>query len=108
MSDDLKRVNGDFSDLVSVREKRKLRARKKKMETFWFGLGMVGMVGWSIAIPTVGGIFLGVWIDLRWSGTYSWTLMLMVIGLVIGCLNVWFWVNRQRQAIGKEREDEGD
>ena len=67
---------------------------------------MFGMVGWSVAIPTVACIFLGVWIDLKWTGAYSWTLMLMIVGLIIGCLNAWLWVNRQRQAIDKERENE--
>ena len=105
------KVRGDdkkFPDEVGVREKRKLRAREKKSEEVWFGLGMFGMVGWSVAVPTVLGIFLGVWIDLKWAGRYSWTLMLMVLGLIMGCLNAWFWVSRQRRSINREREYHGD
>lgn len=108
MPEKIKQVDNDFLDRVGVCEKRKLRAQKKRMDTFWFGLGMFGMVGWSIAIPTVAGIFLGLWIDLRSVGTYSWTLMLMMLGLIIGCFNAWFWINRQRHAIIKEREDDDD
>jgi ATP synthase protein I len=69
----------------------------------WFGLGTFGMVGWSVAIPTVAGIFAGIWIDLKWPGKTSWTLMLLVIGLLVGCLHAWFWVSRQRKNIGKGR-----
>ena len=94
-----------FSREVGVREKRKLRAREKKTDQVWFGLGMFGVVGWAVSIPTVLGIFLGVWIDLKWRGPYSWTIMLLMIGLIVGCLNAWFWVNRQRNAINREREE---
>ena len=97
-----------FPSAVEVREKRKIRARKKKGDEVWFGLGMFGMVGWSVAVPTVLGIFLGIWIDLTWSTPYSWTLMLLLIGLIVGCLNAWFWVNRQRRSINREREDDAD
>ena len=69
---------------------------------------MFGVVGWAVAIPTVLGIFLGVWIDLKWPGPYSWTLMLLLVGLILGCLNAWFWVNRQRTMINREREPNGD
>ncbi len=43
----------------------------------WFGLGMFGVAGWSVAIPALIGIFVGVWIDMTWKSPYSWTLMLL-------------------------------
>jgi len=105
MSDDLPGNGKRFPDAVDIAEKRKLRAREKKKDPVWFGLGMFGMVGWAVAIPTVLGIFLGVWIDLKWPGPWSWTLMLLGVGLVLGCLNAGFWVNRERRMIDRERED---
>lgn len=105
MPDDSPKQEKHFSEEIHVREKRKLRARDKKTDEVWFGLGMFGVVGWAVAIPTVLGIFLGVWIDLKWPSSYSWTLMLLMIGLIVGCLNAWFWINRQRSAINRERED---
>ena len=105
MPDDSPKHGKRFSQEVNVREKRKLRARDRKTDEVWFGLGMFGVVGWAVAVPTVLGIFLGVWIDLKWPATYSWTLMLLMIGLIVGCLNAWFWINRQRNAINREREN---
>jgi len=105
MPDDASKHGKRFSNAVNVREQRKLRARNRKTDEVWFGLGMFGVVGWAVAVPTVLGIFLGVWIDLKWPATYSWTLMLLMIGLIVGCLNAWFWVNRQRNAINREREN---
>lgn len=105
MSDDLPGNGNRFPDAVDAAEKRKLRAMEKKKDPVWFGLGMFGMVGWAVAMPTVLGIFLGVWIDLQWPGPWSWTLMLLGAGLVLGCLNAGFWVNRERRMINRERED---
>jgi ATP synthase protein I len=66
---------------------------------------MFGVVGWAIAVPVVVGTFIGIWIDLHWPSAYSWTLMLLVIGLFIGCMNAWFWIQKQRRAISEELEN---
>lgn len=108
MKEDRRTEAEEFSREVGVREERKLRARRQKGGGLWFGLGTFGVVGWSVALPTVVGIFFGIWIDFKWPGRYSWTLMLLVIGLVIGCLHAWFWISRQRKGIGGEGgRDEG-
>lgn len=78
-----------------LRIRRKLsrhqKAQREKNELF-FGLGVFGVVGWSVAIPTLIGIAIGVWIDTTWPSPYSWTLMLLFLGVILGCLNAWFWV----------------
>ncbi len=80
---------------VGEKESRKLKARGQKNQNIWFGLGMFGMVGWSVVIPTLLGVALGIWIDSKYPGRFSWTLMLLVGGLFLGCLNAWYWVNRE-------------
>ena len=97
-----------FRDGVESREKRKIRTRDKGGNEVWFGLGMFGVVGWSVAIPTILGAFAGVWIDLKWQGGYSWSLMLIIMGLIVGYFNAWFWINRQRKRINMERENGED
>jgi len=93
---------------VRKREKRLLRSRKRADRSVWFGLGMFGLFGWSVAIPTLAATFLGIWIDVRWPSRYSWTLMLLLLGLVLGCLNGWYWVRKEQEAIKSEREDDDD
>lgn len=90
---------------LAAKQARKLRARGQRDRNAWFGLGMFGLVGWSVAIPTVAFTALGVWIDARHSGAYSWTLMLLVIGVALGCVNAWFWVNRERRDIEAQRRE---
>jgi ATP synthase protein I len=82
-------------DAVQRQEARKRRARREGRHGLAFGLGLFGLVGWSVAIPTLIGIGLGVWIDGRSDGPYSWTLMLLVVGVTVGCLNAWFWVRKE-------------
>ena len=85
----------DLPDQVGVKEKRKIKARREKDRGVWFGLGMFGLVGWAVAIPTLIAVAVGVWIDKTWPGPYSWTLMWLFIGIVLGCLNAWYWVKRE-------------
>jgi ATP synthase protein I len=94
-----------FSREVGAKAERKLRARRHATRTVWFGLGMMGLIGWSVVIPTLLGAALGIWLDKRHPGSYSWTLMLLVIGLVIGCLNAWYWVAKEDKEMREERED---
>ena len=93
-----------FSTHVRDREARKLHARKHGVREVWFGLGMFGIVGWAIAIPTVLGAFIGIWLDLHRKEGFSWTLMLLIIGLAAGCLNAWYWLQRERHSIMKWKE----
>jgi ATP synthase protein I len=94
-----------FIRQVGAKESRKLLAQRKTLRTVWFGLGMMGLVGWSVAVPTLLGAALGIWLDKRYPGIHSWTLTLLIIGLVIGCLNAWHWVAREDREIRRELED---
>jgi ATP synthase protein I len=85
---------------VGQRERRKLRARGHADRTVWFGIGMYGLIGWSIAIPTVAGVALGIWVDRTYPGRFSWTLMLLAAGLLLGCWTAWYWVAREQREIG--------
>ncbi|KAA3633249.1 MAG: ATPase F0F1 [Proteobacteria bacterium] len=84
-----------LEDEVKRKAKRKLRARREQERTTWFWLGMFGLVGWSIAVPTLVGVALGVWIDRRWPGAASWSLTLLILGIAIGCLNAWYWIKQE-------------
>ncbi|WP_051906699.1 AtpZ/AtpI family protein [Methylomarinum vadi] len=85
----------ELTESVDKQAKRKLKARRDGKHNVWFGLGMFGLVGWSVAIPTLAGIALGVWIDKRWPSQISWTLTLMFVGVVLGCLNAWRWIGEE-------------
>jgi ATP synthase protein I len=94
---------------VTNKEVRKIRARREKRRSIWFGLGTFGMVGWSVVIPTLVGLFLGIWIDSTWPGQYSWTLMLFMVGLALGLYNAWRWIQFESGLIdGKKEKNDKD
>ena len=95
----------DFVQQVSAKAARKLRVLKDGSQTVWFGLGMSGLIGWSVAVPTVVGAMICLWWDNHHPGAHSWTLMLLTIGLCVGCANAWHWVNQENIAIQDELED---
>lgn len=86
-----------FERQLARKNERLRRFRTEGDRGIWFGLGMFGLVGWSIAVPVLLGTAIGVWLDGRFGGGIRWTLSLMVGGLVFGGMNVWNWLERQRE-----------
>lgn len=93
---------------IGAKASRKLRARRNSAHGVWFGLGMMGIIGWSVVVPTLLGAALGIWLDNRHPGSHPWTLSLLVIGLVIGCVNAWYWVQKEEKAMREDQENHDD
>lgn len=93
---------------IGAKAQRKLKAQRNSAHGVWFGLGMMGLIGWSVVIPTLLGAALGIWIDKRHPGPQSFTLMLLLLGLIVGCLNAWHWVTKEDKEIRKEQDDIDD
>jgi len=90
-----RKIIEDLEKQVGAKESRKMKGRREKDRSIWFGLGMFGLIGWSVAIPTLIGVAVGIWIDNTWPSRFSWTLMLLFIGVILGCVNAWYWVKRE-------------
>ena len=97
-----------FSRQVGAQETRKLQAQRKVTQTIWFGFGMFGLIGWSVAVPTLLGALLGIWLDKHYPGEHAWTLNLLIIGLIVGCLNAWHWVAKEDRAMHAEQEKKNE
>lgn len=91
-----------FGRKVASEAARKLRVQRDDTQGVWFGLGMSGLIGWSVATPTLAGVLIGVWLDHRHPASFSWTLALLVAGLMLGCANAWHWVAQQDKAMRDE------
>ena len=85
----------DLLETVSTKAARKLAARRDRQWSVLSGLGLFGLVGWAVSIPAILGIALGAWIDRRWPTNYSWTLMLLFVGVALGCANGWYWIQKE-------------
>lgn len=96
-----------LEERIGAREQRKLRARRSRDRTVFHGLGAAGIVGWSVAVPTVLGALLGIWLDRAWPSDISWTLALLLGGVALGCLNAWYWVSLESRSIEKDEQGDG-
>jgi ATP synthase protein I len=99
------KIESSLAGQVGAKAARKLKARRST-QGVWFGLGMMGLIGWSVVVPTLLGAALGSWLDRHYPGGRSWTLALLVAGLALGCLNAWLWVAKEEKAMRDDTEDD--
>jgi ATP synthase protein I len=71
------------------RDMRRYREREPSEVSFWRSLGVLGAVGWPIAVTMVGGALLGRWLDRQWDTGVRLTLMLVFIGAILGAGAAW-------------------
>jgi len=84
------------ADAIHRKAERKEKAgRQQPGRGVWFGIGMFGLVGWAVAVPTLAGIALGIWLDRIAPVGFSWTLALLLAGVLLGCVNAWWWINKE-------------
>jgi ATP synthase protein I len=96
--------SNSFSDEIDNKERRKIKSLKEKKNNVWFGLGMMGVVGWSVAVPSLLGAMIGVWLDKRYPQSFSWVLSLLICGLIVGVIIAWYWIDKEDKEINKDNE----
>ncbi len=80
----------DQFDLTLEEGKRVTVIRRVKKEkaghafSWYYYLGLVGHIGFAIAVPIAGGALLGGYIDQQWSSYPKATLSLLMVGIVLG------------------------
>ena len=96
-----------FAETIGEKAAHRLRGKRDAKRSVWSGLALMGMVGWSVAVPTLLGALAGRWLDENRPGGRSWTLALLAAGLVLGCVNAWRSVSRENRLnrdIGKDEK----
>lgn len=94
-----------FGQLIGDKANRKMAAQRDRKSAL-SGLGLFGLIGWSVTVPALLGILLGVWLDKHVKQNFSWTLSLLLAGLMFGCFIAWNWLQKENQDIHKKSEDE--
>lgn len=93
-----------FSHEIDKKVKRKLKAERNSENSVWSGFALFGIVGWSIVVPTLMGAILGIWLDKSYGQSFSWTISLLLAGLVTGCFMAWKWIDKENKEIHKNDE----
>lgn len=75
------------------RQAKRMRKAEHERPTLIGQTVFLGTLGLLFVLPVVGGAYLGIWLDSLVSG-YStrWTMSLILLGIFIGGLNVYFFV----------------
>lgn len=100
------RDSRDFESAIDTQARRRIRSMRNGRRGVLFWVGMFGLVGWSVALPTIIGAAAGNFIDRRWDSSISWTLTLLVVGLFIGCLTAWRWLRTESEEPASNSETE--
>jgi ATP synthase protein I len=82
-------------DEIGRRAQRMKKSRESAGMSPLRGLGAFGMIGWSVAVPTVGGAFLGLWLDRNMPQDFSWVLALILGGVTLGGFIAWGWISKE-------------
>lgn len=83
------------TDEIARQAKRMQSRRSNPGPSPLRGIGMFGMIGWSIVVPTVGGAFAGMWLDKWAPQAFSWTIALILGGAVLGAFIAAAWINKE-------------
>lgn len=76
-------------------EKQALRMQRaeKERRTLLSQTAYIGVLGLLFVLPVIGGAYLGSWLDGLVEGySMRWTMSLIFLGVVIGAVNVYFFV----------------
>ncbi len=107
----MSRREDSSADTIRRSAKRLQHARSKPGESPLLGFSVFGIVGWSIAVPTVAGAFLGHWLNQVAPQEFTWTIALILGGVAIGGFIAARWlqkvgVEQDRQSL--ESQDNGE
>jgi len=80
---------------VAQKQQRMLRARAERKNN-WRAIAILGVIGWSVVIPTLVGVAAGIWLDQHYPVRFSWAVALLMLGLVVGCASAWFRIREDR------------
>jgi len=74
------------------RQRRWLTDGEPSMARF---VGQIGILGWMIVAPALGGLFVGRWLDSTFGTGIFWSAPLLMLGVAAGCWLAWRWMHKQ-------------
>lgn len=75
------------------RQARRMQKAERERSTLIGQTVYIGTLGLLFVLPVVGGAYLGRWLDSLAEGySIRWTISLILLGVMIGALNVYLFV----------------
>ena len=79
----------EAGDQVNANAQAGTSATKKRPFHFWRLVATVSSLGWSMALPIVGGVLLGSYLDKVTGQEFVWTVGLLFGGIAIAFYNLY-------------------
>jgi len=75
------------------RQVERMERAAKERRTVLAQTAYIGVLGLLFVLPVIGGAYLGRWLDGFFEGySMRWTLSMLFVGVVVGAVNVYFFV----------------
>lgn len=98
---DLERSTADrIAQAAKQAVQRKRRGLEEPEPSLGSRLGQMGILGWTIVLPTLLGLVLGHWLDRRLGTGVFFSAPLLMIGAGFGLWSAWKWMHRQTRRNG--------
>lgn len=69
--------------------------RRDPEPSFGARLGQIGVLGWTIVVPTLLGLLIGRWLDRQFDTRVFFSAPLLMLGAASGLWFAWKWMHRQ-------------
>lgn len=75
------------------RQAQRMKKAERERSTLLGQTVYIGTIGLLFVLPTVGGAYLGRWLDSLIAGySVRWTMSLIFVGVMIGAINVYLFI----------------
>jgi ATP synthase protein I len=73
---------------------REQEGKENPEPSLGFRLGQIGILGWTIVVPALIGLFIGRWLDRVFGTGIFFSAPLLIAGVVFGYWSAWRWMHR--------------
>jgi ATP synthase protein I len=80
---------------VQLRRKREELWRRSGERSLWQNVSMIGALGWLIVTPTLLGVLIGRWLDVRFGTGIFWSGALIMLGAAFGGYLAWQRIEKE-------------
>lgn len=87
----------ELHESVERKERHADVARKEGERSVGQNLALIGSLGWLIVTPTVGGVYIGRWLDGLSGGGIFWTGAFIIIGISLGATMAWNRIKKEEK-----------
>ncbi len=92
---DPKRNDDSMAHAARQAVQRERELREEPEPSLGVRLGQIGILGWTIVVPTPLGLVISHWLDRHFNTGVFFSAPLLMAGAAVGLWSAWKWMHRQ-------------